>query len=308
MRHPISIVAAVTGSTLLVLSATLTLSDGHPDQRLTLTLGSDQKLELVWIQPGRFLMGSPASDRLALDDEKPQREVWIEQGFYLGRTPVTFGQFEQFMLATGYRTDAERDTRPRYHGGHGFNPERGRFEGWFPQYTWRNPGWPQTQEHPVGNVSWNDAVKFCGWLSRKSGKRVRLPTEAEWEYACRAGTKTVFFTGDDPASLEGYANVPDQALRKRLGEPPDTSVWFPFEDGYAFTSPVGRFKPNPWGLYHMLGNVFEWCADALPGDAPRRVLRGGSYNLNIQTCRCASRGYGKPESRYSYTGFRVVVP
>jgi formylglycine-generating enzyme len=158
----------------------------------------------------------------------------------------------------------------------------------------------------VGNVSWNDATKFCEWLSGKSGQMVRLPTEAEWEYGCRAGTTNVFFTGDDPASVNGYANVPDEALRAKLGEPPDNSR-FRFDDGYAYTAPVGSFKPNPWGLYDMIGNVFQWCADEIAGEAPERVLRGGSYNLNIQTCRCAARGFSTPQGRYSYTGFRVLI-
>jgi formylglycine-generating enzyme len=277
-----------------------------PDQRLSLPLDHDQTLEFVWIEPGSFRMGSPDSDALAYETEKPLREVRIEKGFYLGRTTVTFGQFQEFVAETGYRTDAEVDARPRFRGGHGFNADRNRFEGWFPQYTWRNPGWPTTNDHPAGNISWNDAVKFCEWLGRRSARAVRLPTEAEWEYACRAGTSTVFFTGNDPASLKGFANVPDQSLRTKLGEAL-TSTRFPFDDGYPFTAPVGRFKPNPWGLHDMHGNVFQWCGDDIPGDTPRRVFRGGSYNLNIQTCRCAARGFGKPESRYSYTGFRVVV-
>src|SRR5262245_29681205 len=270
-----------------------------PAKQASLSLTDKLKVEFIWIEPGKFQMGSPATDKYADEGEKPQREVRIEKGYYLGRTPVTFGQFHEFVLDTEYRSDAEKDRRTP--GGHGFNNDRNTFEGWRPQYTWRNPGWPITNDHPVGNVSWNDAVKFCDWLSKKSGKSVRLPTEAEWEYACRAGTTTVFFTGDDPASLKGYANVPDQALRAKLGAPANEAR-FPFDDGYPFTAPVGKFKPNPWGLHDMLGNVFQWCADEVPGDSPKRVLRGGSYNLNIQTCRCTYRGFSKPEGRYSYTG------
>jgi sulfatase modifying factor 1 len=276
-------------------------------KRLALPLVGKRQLECVWIEPGRFRMGSPDSDKDADDNEKPQREVRIEKGFYLGRTTVTVGQFRVFVRETGYRTDAERDPRPNRRGGHGFNAGRNTFEGWFPQYTWQNPGWPQTEDHPAGNVSWNDAVKFCEWLGTRSRRSVRLPTEAEWEYACRAGTTTTFFTGDDPASLKGSANVPDEALRTKLSRPADVKVWFPFNDGCPFTAPVGRFKANPWGLNDMIGNVFQWCADEIPGATPKRVLRGGSYNLNIQTCRCAYRGFSRPEGRYSYTGFRVVV-
>ena len=101
--------------------------------------------------------------------------------------------------------------------------------------------------------------------------------------------------------------MPDEALRLKLGEPPDARVWFPFNDGYPFTAPVGSFKPNPWGLYDMVGNMFQWCSDEYPDDPQRRVLRGGSYNLNMACCRCAARGFFKPSSRYSYTGFRIVV-
>ena len=273
--------------------------DSPQGKTLTLRLDGGLTFECLRIEPGRFLMGAPDSDKDALPEDKPQHEVRIANAFYLGRTTVTFGQFQEFVLDTGYRTDAERDRRPNYRGGHGFNVDRNRFEGWFPQYTWRNPGWAQTKDqaldHPVGNISWNDAVKFCKWLSKKSGKQVRLPSEAEWEYACRAGTSTRFFTGDDPASLKGYANVPDGALRKKLGEPVNTKAFFPFDDGYPFTAPVARFNPNPWGAHDMLGNVFQWCADELPGDPPKRVLRGGSYNTDVQTCRCAalaSRGAG----------------
>jgi formylglycine-generating enzyme required for sulfatase activity len=248
---------------------------GPPAKALTLRLDGGPTFECLRIEPGRFMMGSPNSDKDALPEEKPQREVQIENAFYIGRTTVTFGQFQEFILDTSYRTDAERDRRPNYRGGHGFNVDRKRFEGYFPQYTWRNPGWAQTkdqtQDHPVGNVSWNDAQKFCEWLSKKTGKQVRLPTEAEWEYACRAGTTTRFYTGDDPANLKGYANVPDEALRKKLGEHADPTVFFPFDDGYPFTAPVAHFKPNPWGLHDMLGNVFQWCADEIPdaGVGPR---------------------------------------
>ncbi|SEI83572.1 Formylglycine-generating enzyme, required for sulfatase activity, contains SUMF1/FGE domain [Dyadobacter sp. SG02] len=274
-----------------------------PAQTQTIPLGNNQHIELIYIQPGQFRMGSPASDSLADEVEKPQKDRKIERGFYLGRTTVTFGQFQEFILdSEEYRTDAEKEVRPAWRGGHGYNSEKQKFEGLFPQYTWRNSGWPQSNDHPVGNVSWNDAMHFCQWLSKKTGKRFRLPAEAEWEYACRAGTTTIFFTGNEAVSLRGYANVPDEALRLNLRQ---AENMFPFNDEYPFTAPVGRFKANPWGLQDMLGNIFQWCADELTDG--KRVLRGGSYNLSIQTTRCAYRGFSRPEGRYSYTGFRVVL-
>jgi formylglycine-generating enzyme required for sulfatase activity len=292
------------GMVLLSLTAGIGAGADPPAKQLSVALTDKLKVEFVWIEPGKFQMGSPDTDKLAGEGEKPQREVRIEKGFYLGRTPVTFGQFHEYAQDAEYRTDAETDRRTP--GGHGFNADRNTFEGWRPQYTWRNPGWPITNDHPVGNVSWNDAVKFCQWLGKKSGKTVRLPTEAEWEYACRAGTTTVFFTDDDPVSLKGYANVPDGSLAAKLREKADSGR-FPFDDEYPFTAPVARFKPNPWGLYDMTGNVFQWCGDEIPGEAEKRILRGGSYNLNVETCRCAYRGFSKPSGRYSYTGFRLVV-
>jgi len=223
---------------------------------------------------------------------------------WVGRTPVTMRQFEAFVEETGYRTDAEdpRGNGPGRIGGHGWSAGGRRFEGWFPQYTWRHTGWPLTGEHPVSNVSWNDAAKFCAWLTAKAGRTVRLPAEREWDRAARAGTATAYFTGDDPASLEGYANVADRSLLRAIGHSDYASGGFPFDDGYPFTSPVGKFKPNPWGLYDMLGNVFQWCS----GAAGPRVC-GCSYNDDPKMCREA-RGDAMPYSRYAYFGFRVVAP
>ena len=224
---------------------------------------------------------------------------------WVGRTPVTMRQFRAFVEASGYHTDAENPTGngPGYVGGYGWNAERHRFEGWWPQYTWHYTGWTLTDEHPVSNVSWNDASAFCAWLSTKSGRRVRLPTAAEWDRAARAGTTTAYFTGDSPASLEGYANVADRSLLRTLGDPEYASRGFAFDDGEPFTSPVGEFKPNAWGLYDMLGNVFQWCSGAV---AP--TLCGCSYNDDPDTCREAPGDrHAKPYSRYAYFGFRVIV-
>jgi formylglycine-generating enzyme required for sulfatase activity len=132
---------------------------------------------------------------------------------------------------------------------------------------------------------------------------VRLPTAAEWDRAARAGTTTAYFTGDSPASLEGYANVADRSLLRTLGDPEYASRGFAFDDGEPFTSPVGEFKPNAWGLYDMLGNVFQWCSGAV---AP--TLCGCSYNDDPDTCREAPGDrHAKPYSRYAYFGFRVIV-
>jgi formylglycine-generating enzyme required for sulfatase activity len=172
----------------------------------------------------------------------------------------------------------------------------------------------------VVNVSWNDAVKFCEWLSQKEKRTYRLPTEAEWEYACRAGTSTRYWSGDDDASLKGVANVADESLKAKLAaNAPRCEGW---DDGQPFTAPVGSFKPNRWGLYDMHGNVRQWCADwydssyyrSSPRQGPkgpaagtRRVWRGGSWLTDARLCRSAYRFGDEPTFRHASFGFRVAL-
>lgn len=158
-------------------------------------------------------------------------------------------------------------------------------------------------EDPVSNISWNDASAFCKWLSRKAGKHVRLPTDVEFETAMRADPALAFFSGGSPARLAGYANVADESLRRTVREPKYGSGCFPFDDGYPFTSPVGEFKPNSWGLYDTIGNVFQWCSVA---GIPKPC--GCSYNDGPEMCRQHARErHAERYSRYAYFGFRVVV-
>ena len=273
-------------------------------------------LKLVRIEPGTFTMGSPKDEEGRYDDEGPQHEVEITQPFLMGAYPVTVGQFAAFVQDSGYRTDAEKDGK----GGFGFNLTTAQWEQ-KAEYTWRHPGFTQGDDHPVVQVSWNDATAFCAWLSQKEGKVYELPTEAEWEYACRAGTKTRFWCGDTDASLEGKVNIADTSLKGKVdSEATKTWTFVPWDDGYAFTSPVGTFKPNPWGLYDMHGNVWQWCSDWY-GPYPegyikdtkgkesgnRRVLRGGSWFFGPRGCRSAYRSGDVPAYRDYCFGFRVVL-
>ena len=180
-------------------------------------------MKLKLIKEGAFKMGSPDSEKDAQDDEKPRHEVEITPPFYLGVYPVTKGQFAAFVSDADYRTEAER-------AGDESNLARSELR-------------EQTDDDPVVCVSWNDAVKFCDWLRKKENKTYGLPTEAEWEYACRAGTTTAYFFGDDPKMLGDYA-------------------WY-YDNSEHNTHPVGGKRPNPWGLYDMHGNVWQWCAGLL---------------------------------------------
>ena len=168
-------------------------------------------------------------------------------------------------------------------------------------------------------VNWDDAVAFCEWLSKKEGKTYRLPTEAEWEYACRAGTATRYYGGDDPETLATVANVADATFKVDFAD--EAYYGLRASDGYTYTAPVGRFKPNAFGLYDMHGNVWQWCSDwydsdyysKSPVDDPkgpnsghRRVQRGGSWFDWAVLARSAVRSKDSPDSRNYVTGFRVA--
>lgn len=285
---------------------------------------------MVFVPPGEFRMGTAESFEdlargfrayecrriLTLDDETPAHRVRITSGFFLGKHPVTVGQFAEFVERTGYRTEPERDGT----GGYGFNPANRTFEGRSTAYSWRNTGFPQDDDHPVVNITWNDAAALCEWLTAVESRRYRLPTEAEWEYACRAGTTTRYCCGDDVASLADYANLCDAATATAL---PD---WARFalesDNGFPFTAPVGSFRPNAFGLYDMHGNVWEWCNDwheddyyarspvddpPGPAEGEVKVRRGGAWHSWPLYVRSAFRNYNSPESRYVGVGMRLAM-
>jgi formylglycine-generating enzyme required for sulfatase activity len=293
-------------------------------------------MKLTLIPSGEFMMGSGESeeataaffnktygeglsgdDLLKADDfkrEHPQHRVRITKPFYLGTYHVTRGQFRRFVADAAYKTDAEKGAKP---GAWGLNPDKKRFD-FTEKYSWRDAGFEQTDEYPVVNVSWNDAVAFCKWLSGKEGKAYRLPTEAEWEYSCRAGTTTRYYSGDDPETLAEVGNVADATFKAIF---PNRKYAIKASDGYVFTAPVGKFKPNAFGLYDMHGNVLQWCADwygaeyyaASPEDDPTgpdsgsdRVLRGSSWGGGPDSDRSATRGRNAPDFRYVRNGFRVA--
>ncbi|WP_232062276.1 formylglycine-generating enzyme family protein [Variovorax sp. PBS-H4] len=294
-------------------------------------------MAFVKLPAGEFLMGSdeapeslaraypqlPTSRFAQLADEAPVHRVRITRAFWMGQHEVTVGQFRRFVEASGYVPESVADRTGGYGWRADYDPattKRGdAFEGRDPRYSWRNPGFKQGDDHPVVNVTWNDAQALAAWLSRMEGRRYRLPTEAEWEYACRAGTRTRYSSGEDPRSLLGAANVFDASSASYWPR------WRPMaldgDDGWPFTAPVGRFAPNPWGLYDMHGNAWEWVADwhgdtyyaQSPLDDPKgpergevRVRRGGSWHTWPFYARAAYRNWNSPDTRYTLVGIRLV--
>ena len=296
-----------------------------PGQVTTNSLG----MKLVMIPAGEFRMGAnePKAqlrndgfriwDYEGFDstDEAPVHAVAITRPFLMGAHEVTLGQFLTFYHADYKgRLDCESDGR----GGGGYNAARSghqfdpdpRYRPW----SWGHPG--QTNDHPVVNVSWNDAVAFCRWLSKKEGSRYRLPTEAEWEYACRAGTSSRFWNGDDPESVTAVGNVMDGTAKSQFSWLNDSTT---SRDGHALTAPVGRFRANPFGLHDMHGNVFEWCSDLYetyggakavdprgPVEGTDRIYRGGCWRCDAARCRSSYRGAMASSDRFEWCGFRVV--
>lgn len=296
--------------TLGMPPATAADKSSPPSQKLVQL--NDSNLVLILIPAGSFVMGDDAG----LDDEKPAHQVLFSKPFYLGQHEVTVDQFRQFVSATGYVTDAEKGTG--FRGAFGWNREVMEFQ-MNPEYSWRQTGFAQTGSHPVVNVSWNDASAFCGWLREKEKQDFRLPTEAEWEYACRAGSATSYCSGDDPESVAQVGNIADAMF---AGQFPELKSAVLANDGYVYTAPVGSFAPNPFGLHDMHGNVWEWCQDwfdveyyaASPNSDPpgpsageERVYRGGGWFPCARGSRSSSRSGDVPENRHLTLGFRIAL-
>ena len=239
-------------------------------EELILDLGKNVKMKLVRIPAGRFMMGSPNDEKDSGGWEHPQHEVTISKPFYMGIYTVTQ---EQYDRVTGHK-------------------------GWEPKF--------RGLSNPAEAISWEEAMDFCKAISKKTGKNVTLPTEAQWEYACRAGTKTRFYFGDDEDKLGDYA-------------------WYAKNSDNKMHL-VGQKKPNDWGLYDMHGNVWQWCSDWIdwggdnyysakendkdpkgPASGKARVCRGSAFDFSSDMCRSANRGGMGPDYHGASGGFRVVV-
>jgi formylglycine-generating enzyme required for sulfatase activity len=261
--------------------------------------------DFVFIKGGTFLMGGPEGEAGRRDNEA-QHQVKVSD-FYMAKYPVTVAQFETFIRESNYNTDADKDGYSYIWNGK-WDKKLG--------VNWNRDTKGELQndkQHPVIHVSWNDSMEYCKWLSEKLNTTFRLPTEAEWEYACRAGTTTPFYTGEnlttDQANYNGHYSYQNYPKGRYIGN----------------TTPVGNYPPNDWGFYDMHGNVWEWCLDWYgdkyyneckqygivenplgPATGSYSVLRGGSWFNDAGYCRSAFRYYFHPASRYVNFGFRLM--
>ena len=256
-------------------------------------------MEFVFVKGGCYRMGDTFGD--GENNENPVHEVCVSV-FYIGKYNVTVGQFNRFVSETGYTTEAQKETgytpeaQKGTKGKSGCNSNEG--EGNF-GYSWRNPGFPLDDRHPVVCISWNDAVAFTEWQGRKTGKGIRLPSEAEWEYACRGGGGSEKYCG---------------------GNDIDSVAWYKDNSGMQ-THPVGQKRPNGLGLYDMSGNAGQWMGDwyddnyygSSGRDNPRgpsyghsRALRGGSWAFEPRKMRASTRGGCSPSVQSDNIGLRAV--
>jgi formylglycine-generating enzyme required for sulfatase activity len=261
--------------------------------------------EMVAIPAGSFLMGSPDSEDDRNEREGPQTKMNI-RAFSLGKYPVTRGQFAEFIQATGYQP-ARRCFAEVSHGNFDMTSKA----------NWNDPSFEQTDRDPVVCVSWNDAMAYVEWLSRATGKPYRLPSEAEWEYAARAGTTTSRIWSDDADDACASANAADATVKKEYGWKDVVDC----NDGYLYTAPVGKFKANAFGLYDMMGNARQVVAGCLTDsiadlpkdgsaneDCSQHPLRGSSWeSLAGQVMRAASREWIGSEYAHLGYGFRVAL-
>ncbi len=308
---------APTGAFQSQLQSAREYANFHPGQ-----VFADHFLDIVGSAPamvviprGSFEMGAPAHGRVQSGAEQPQHEVTFARGFALARTEVTVAQFRAFVQASGYVSDAER-----LGGASVYDESNGRMQtragvDWRDNYA----GKRARADDPVVNVSWNDAHAYVEWLSRRTGKHYRLPTEAEFEYALRAGTTTPYWwgSGTPKTVVENLTGSGDRSPAHRSW----ANAFKNYSDGYWGPAPVMSFKPNPFGLYDMGGNVSEWVADCwhdnynrAPTDGSawvnpgcdERVLRGGSWGSAPAQDRSAFRQGAPADARSGRVGFRVA--
>jgi formylglycine-generating enzyme required for sulfatase activity len=280
--------------------------------------------EMVVIPPGSFVMGSTAEETTREEtpdrdaaNEKPQHRVAIKYSFAVMKTEVTRGAFAAFVAATGHQM-AE--------GCKIWDQEANAWGIMDADANWQNPGFAQTDAHPVVCVQWADADAYAKWMSQKTGKKYRLLSDAEFEWLLRGrpdGTaaQTVRWWGDERDQACRYANVSDLTKARVQKLAPDPATTFQCDDGYAYTAPVGTFAANPLGVHDLFGNAWEWVQDCfyktyegapgdgsarLGGDCSERLIRGGAWHADPWYIRAAKHDWAPPELNTARVGIRLA--
>lgn len=285
--------ASILGALFLcsMLMGAAGMAQAEPEKEISPLPG----MVFVYIAPGTFSMGSPP-DEEGREADEPLHQVTLSRGYYMQKTEVTLDQWRAFVKETGYVSTAEKTGSMSLKDGE-WDVRKG--------YHWKSPGFPQEGDHPVMCVSWKDTQAFAQWLSEKTQGSFRLPTEAEWEYACRAGTSTRFSWGNEPDCDQ--ANFGNSWTNECGRKEPLRTV------------KVSSYPPNPWGLHDMHGNAWEWTNDWFadypqgqvtdptgPEVGERRAVRGGSWWSYSRYCRSAARVRNDPDQAFQTLGFRLV--
>lgn len=293
------------------------------------------QVRMILVSGGTFEMGSEfylsvedKNEKIFFQDESPVHNVHITKNFWVAETETTVGQFRRFVQETGYLTEAEIAGQSLGEYSESITSGSKLSGSWTQgkRLNWKNPGYYQSDYHPVSHVSWNDAKAFCRWLSDKTGRTYRLLSEAEWEWAAGGQTHTRYSWGnEEPKGKEG-GNIADAAFQETFPnwKYPILSTYL---DYFAFPAPVGSYLPNAFGLFDMTGNVWEWVEDLYsstyyktsPGNDPRgpdklpegseikRVHRGGGFDWELPYLRVAKRRAALPQSTSINVGFRVAL-
>ena len=275
--------------------------------------GAFQAPEMVTVPAGSFMMGSPGSEANRRENEGPTHRVTIAYSFAVGKYEVTRGEFARFVAETGYETA----NVCRIYVGEDLAPNSPRWRGavWGYGRSWENPGFSQTDAHPVVCVSWFDAAAYAEWLSGKTGDEYRLLSESEWEYVARGGTTTARYWGESAADSMPACERADESSGLPWGG--DVGC----NDGHARTAPVGSYGANPYGVHDMMGNVWELVADGwwtryndAPVDGSARVyggsyynpIRGGGWRNSRHWLRSAGRSFEPTPAASAWVGFRIA--
>jgi len=268
--------------------------------------------QMIVVQAGTFTIGSPSGEPGRREDEGPQRIVHLGHRFAIARFEVTRRQYEAFLKATNYPVSGNCMTDRRKPGSWALDPAT----------NFRDPGFPQTGNHPAACVTWNDAKAYVAWLNSQTNGGYRLPSEAEWEYVARAGSTTAYPWGTSIDTGCAHMNGYDKVIMRKKGDlyRGESPSFAHCSDGYLNTSPVGSYAANAFGVYDMIGNVGEWIedcstqtyaamqSDGTPGagDCSKHMVRGGSWGTMPRQLRSAERIRYEPTAVDDSIGIRVV--